>query len=282
MSPQSRGQSHFLVTGVASGIGRRIVGDLLRRNHRVMATDLTLEGLESASRQDHWEGDYLLQALDVTRPEQWEDALDRLIETWDSVDVVMNIAGYLRPAWIAEATDEDIHRHLDVNVKGVIFGTRAAAGRMIPAKQGHIVNMASLASMSPVPGIGIYAASKYAVRGFSMAAAQELKEQGVAVSTVCPDAVQTPMLDLQKDYTEAAITFTAPRFLTPEQISDLVLKKVLPKRPVLVSIPKSRAFLARLSDLFPSIAGLLAGILRRQGDRIRLDLLGSKAPVTKD
>ena len=119
--------------------------------------------------------------------------------------------------------------------------------------------------MAPVPGLGLYVGTKYAVRGFSMAAAQELAPLGVAVTTVCPDAVRTPMLDLQVDYPEAAITFMAPRFLGPEDVSALILGKVLRRRPVLVSIPKSRAFLARLSDLFPTIATRLVHSLRGRG-----------------
>ena len=76
--------------------------------------------------------------------------------------------------------DEDVHRHFDVNVKGVIFGTRAAAARMIPQGHGHVVNIASMAALAPIPGLALYSASKYAVRAFSLAAAEELRAHGVA------------------------------------------------------------------------------------------------------
>lgn len=270
-----------LVTGAAGGIGRVLVRDLLATGRRVLATDRDEALLAEAVRQEGWDAERLLtRVLDVTDPAAWHDAADAVVQAWGRLDEVFNIAGYLRPAWCHEATDEDVHRHLDINVKGVVLGTRTAARRMLEQEpkggvRGHIVNMASLASMAPVPGLGLYVASKYAVRGFSMAAAQELGPRGVAVSTVCPDAVQTPMLDLQKDYTEASVTFTAPKFLRPEQVSGLIVGKVLRTRPVLVSIPKSRAFLARLSDLFPSVAGLLARTLHRQGDAVRRRLQDS-------
>lgn len=255
----------FLVTGAASGIGRRLVGDLAARGHRVLATDLHLEALDAAAAEDGWPETVRRRALDVRDPEAWSAAVADGFETWDGLDVVMNVAGFLRPAWVTECTDEDVHIHFDVNIKGVVFGTREAARRMVEQGWGHIINIASLASMAPVPGLGLYVGTKYAVRGFSMAAAQELAPRNVAVTTVCPDAVRTPMLDLQVDYPEAAITFTAPRFLTPEDISKLILGKVLRRRPVLVSIPKSRAFLARLSDLFPAVASRLVGLLKGQG-----------------
>ena len=260
----------FLVTGAASGIGRCLVGALLTRGHRVMAADLNAQTLDDTASADGWpEERTLLHAFDIRDVEGWQNATDTLIERWHRLHVVMNVAGFLRPSWIHECTDDDVHTHFDVNVKGLIFGTRAAARVMIPQGFGHIVNIASLASMAPVTGLGLYVGSKYAVRGFSMAAAQELAPKGIAVTTVCPDAVQTPMLDLQLDYPEAAITFTAPRFLTAEDVTRLILGKVLRKRPVLISIPRSRAFLARLADLFPAVAGLLTRRLQGQGDQVR-------------
>jgi NAD(P)-dependent dehydrogenase (short-subunit alcohol dehydrogenase family) len=75
---------------------------------------------------------------------------------------------------------------------------------------------ASPAAFAPVPGLSLYAASKFAVRGFSLAAAQELRRHGVFVTVVCPDAVRTPMLALQRDYPEAALTFSGPRTLGVE------------------------------------------------------------------
>ena len=126
--------------------------------------------------------------------------LDRAEEAWGEIDVVMNIAGVIRPGEIRSIQAEDVDYHFDINVKGLIFGTRAAAQRMIPRGRGHIINVASLASMAPIPGLGLYSASKYAVRGFSLSAAEELRHHGIAVTTVCPDAVDTPMVDKQLDY----------------------------------------------------------------------------------
>ncbi|MCG8460336.1 MAG: SDR family oxidoreductase [Holophagales bacterium] len=263
------GPDRFLVTGAASGIGRRLVGDLLERGHRVLASDLRLAELEACAAEDGWGEHALLLELDVRDPTAWAECVAAAVDAWGGLDVVMNVAGYLRPARVADCRDEDVHRHFDVNTKGVVFGTRAAARQMLEQGHGHIVNIASLASMAPVPGLGLYVGTKYAVRGFSMAAAQELAPLGIAVTTVCPDAVRTPMLDLQVDYPEAAITFTAPRFLTPGDISRLVLGKVLRARPVLVSIPRSRAFLARLADLFPSVASRLSRLLEGQGRKVQ-------------
>lgn len=265
MTPPDR----FLITGCASGIGRHLAATLLARGHRVAATDVAEDALRAAAAG--WPSDRLrLARLDVTDPAAWDEVTGAAAAAWDGLDVVLNVAGFLRPAEVRAVTDDDVHRHFDVNVKGVVFGTRAAATRMIPQGHGHVVNFASMAALAPIPGIALYSASKYAVRAFSLAAAEELRPHGVAVTAICPDAVETPMLDLQVDYEEAALTFTAPRILTVDDVARVVLGRVLRKRPLLVALPRRRALLARFADLFPSASRVLAARLRRQGlDRQR-------------
>jgi len=96
-----------------------------------------------------------------------------------------------------EMDTDTFSRHLDIN-QGVIFATRAVAPILIAQRFGHIVNVASIAAISHVPGLSAYCASKHAVRGFSLAIAHELARHGVAVTVVYPDAVETPMLTLQE------------------------------------------------------------------------------------
>lgn len=263
----------YLISGCASGIGRHLAHRLLEGGARVCATDVDGEALRASAEQAGWPEDRaLLATLDVTDPFAWERVADAAESALGGLDVVMNVAGYLRPCQAHRATDEDVHRHFDVNVKGVVFGTRAAARRMIPRRRGHVVNVASMAALAPIPGISLYSASKYAVRAFSLAAAEELRPHGIAVTTICPDAVRTPMLDLQLDYGEAALTFTAPRFLTVEDVASVVLGRVLAKRPLLVAIPRRRAWLARFADLFPSAAKWLTARLERQGRKRQEEL----------
>ena len=109
------------------------------------------------------------------------------------------MAGVLRVERVEDLQPESVALQLDVNTKGVILGTQAAAKVMVGQGRGHIINIASMAALAPVPGISVYSASKFAVRGFSLAAAQELEDRGVQVTVVCPDAVDTPMVDYQLD-----------------------------------------------------------------------------------
>ncbi|MBK9756891.1 MAG: SDR family oxidoreductase [Nannocystis sp.] len=258
----------FFLTGCASGIGRHLAEVLLAAGHEVFATDLDEAGLRThaAANPRAWPVERVhLRRLDVTQAGAWQLVFAEAERVMGRVDVLINIAGYLLPGFVGDFDPESVHRHLDVNTKGVIFGTHTAARHMLARGDGHIINIASLAALAPIPGISLYSASKYAVRGFSLAAAQELRPRGVAVSVVCPDAVQTPMLDLQVGYKEAALTFSGSRILSVADVADAIVHRVLPRRPLELHLPRSRALLARLADLFPGTALWLRPILERRG-----------------
>lgn len=260
----------MVLTGCASGIGLHLTGVLAGRGHRLVATDVDAAALSERARERGWDpAQVLLRQLDVRSAEAWEEALDAAERDLGAVDVVMNIAGVLRPAYVRDLRPEDVDLQFSVNVTGTVLGTRAAARRMIARRAGHIVNFGSLASLAPVPGLSLYSATKFAVRGFSLAAAAELREHGVAVSLIMPDAVQTPMLDLQLDYEEAALTFSGDRALTVDEIARLVVDEVLPRRPMEVALaqPWIRALAARLANTAPATAHALGPLLARKGRR---------------
>jgi 3-oxoacyl-[acyl-carrier protein] reductase len=256
----------FLVTGCASGIGRELADALVALGARLLASDRDIEALRRHAEHEGWPEDRTrTRLLDVTDPKHWASAVDEAREHFGRLDVLVNVAGYLMPAWVHEIDDASVHRHLDVNLKGVVFGTRAVSGTMLEQGTGHVVNVASLAALAPIPGLSLYSASKYAVRAFSLAAAQELRPKGVAVTVVCPDAVRTPMLELQRDYEQAAMTFSGPRVLEPAEVTAAILGPVLKRAPLEVFLPPSRGWLARVADVFPTTALTLGPLLRKRG-----------------
>lgn len=254
------------MTGCASGIGRHLSERLLERGHRVFCTDIKLEAMQDwIAAGDYSSAQVAVRKLDVRKPGEWKKAIDEASRTFGRVDVVMNVAGYLKPGYIASVEPVDVDMHVDVNIKGVMFGTQVAAKKMIEQGSGHVINIGSLASLSPVPGLSLYAASKFAVRGFSLSVAEELREKGVDVTAVLLDAVKTPMLDLQADYEEAALTFSGPRPLTLDEVEDLMVDHVLPNRPLEVTLPRSRGMMARVAGAAPQVTRLLAPLLSRLG-----------------
>jgi len=260
-----------LVSGAASGIGRHMARALGREGHSLMLTDIDADGLRTLLEEEGWERSPRIatRVLDVRDAAGWDSLVAETIERFGALDVMLNIAGYLRPGWVHDLPVEEIDKHMDINAKGVMYATQAGSRVMRAAGGGHIVNIASIAGISSVPGLAMYTASKHAVRGFSLAVALELAEDGVKVSVVCPDAVETPMLELQVDREEAAMTFGGGRGLSLDEI-EVALREVLRERPLekVVPIPGSgRAAAAKLGNAFPGLTKIARRVVVAQGRR---------------
>ncbi len=260
-----------LITGCASGIGRALVACLTREGHQVLASDVDLEGLLRAAEEDRWPGDRVhTTTLDVRDAAAWERACALAAERFLRLDVLCNVAGYLRPGYCHEQSADEIERHIDINVKGTLHGTLAASRRMVAQGSGHIINISSLAGIAPIPGLSLYSASKFAVRGFSLAIAAELKPHKVHVTVICPDAVKTPMLDKQLAFDEAALTFSGKQLSTADVTAAVV--SALDKRPLELLLPPSRGRLAQLASLTPRVQPLLAPLLKWRGKKTQARL----------
>lgn len=263
----------YIVTGAAGGIGQVVVSKLAARGDRVLATDVSLEMLQTVAARCAWPPDTVtLRALNVRDEAAWGRVLGEVPSALGSLDAVFNIAGWLKPGYVGEIDPADIARHFDINVRGVILGTTLTAAWLNahPAARGAhptIVNVGSLASLAPVPGLALYSASKYAVRGFSLAAREDLRPHRIRVTVVCPDAVATPMLDLQKAYAESRLTFSGPRVLTAGEVADVLVGRALRDAPGEIWLPPSRGVLARVGDLFPWLAPVLAPLLLKAGEK---------------
>ncbi|MBI2432562.1 MAG: SDR family oxidoreductase [Candidatus Hydrogenedentes bacterium] len=256
----------FFITGSASGIGRHLTDVLLKQGNQVCATDLNHEALRQAASELGWPQDRVhLLGLDVTRYDEWLMVFGQAVEAMGGVDVTMNIAGLLLASWAEESPQREIDLQVDVNIKGVIYGTRVSAEHMVQRHHGHIINIASIAGLVPVPGLSVYCASKYAVRGYSLAAAMELRPKGVYVTAICPSTVQTPMLDNQVNNDAAQMFFSGHSILTVKDIEDAVLVRALRHKPYEVHVPRLKTWIARTVDIFPPVGPFMAPLYQRSG-----------------
>lgn len=256
----------YFITGAGGGIGGELARRLHGRGERVAVADINAEALGRRLPKAQ-PADCLRLTLDVTSAESWQSALNRTVTHFGRIDCLLNVAGFLNAGSLLDVATEEIDRHLDVNARGVMYGT-VQAGRIMAAQgAGHIVNIASLAGIGATPGLTLYSASKFAVRGFSLAAAAELKSKGVAVSVVCPGPVYTPMLAKQLDTEHAALTFSVRTILQPEDVVDAILKRVLSKRPLELALPATDGFLLKLSAMFPDLAARLVSAFRKSGGK---------------
>ncbi len=258
----------FLLTGCASGMGRHLTGALAARGAWVMATDVAFDALTVQAKVLAWPLDRVqLRRLDVCARPDWESAIAAVMAAQGRLDVLMNFAGIAYAKPVHENDPAMIDRILDINLRGVIYGTHFAARQMVAQGHGHIINLGSMASLAPVRGLNLYSATKFGVRGFSLAAAQELKPHGVHLSLICPDAVDTPMLEEEASMPDAAMVFSIRRPLTVQDIERAVLTRVLPGRGGEYILPRTRAPLARLASAWPALLESLGQVFLKAGSR---------------
>lgn len=244
------------ITGAASGVGRHLVGAFAKRNYFVFACDINAEALAVAAQEDRWpQNNVISHVMDICDESQWQEAQKILATHRSSLDIMLNIAGYLRPGFPTDLSDTDIDKHLSINVKGLILGCQTAANWMQQNSAGHIINFCSLASLLPTPGLSAYSTSKFAVRGYSTSLAAQLTEHNIAVTLLCPDAIATPMLNLQTQHESAALTFSSGNELTTADIEKTLFSGVLTKRPFEVLICKntSMKIMAKLFLVSPAL-----------------------------
>lgn len=250
----------ILITGAANGIGAALVQKALDDGHQVIASDANAELLTQ-----RWQNSTAItRTLNVCDSEAWQQVIAE-VEQQGPIDVLVNVAGVLRTGATGEINASDVALTMNVNVNGLIYGCNTVAAYMRQRKAGHIINIGSLASLYAVPGLTVYSASKYAVRGFSLAAAADLRDFNIAVTVVGPGAVTTAMLDQQRDDANAALTFSGARAFSPEEVAAAVFGPVLKKRPLDYYLPASQGWQGKLTNLFPRLMFSQIKKLRRKG-----------------
>jgi len=179
------------ITGGARGIGRATAQALVRRGARVAIGDVDLAIAKQTSAA--LAGGSIAVELDVTVCDSFARFLDEVEQRLGPLDVIVNNAGIMPLAPVLEERDEVAKRQVDINVHGVILGTKLALRRMSTRGTGHVVNVASAAGKAGFPGAATYCATKHAVVGFSEAVRAELRGTGLEISVVMPAVVNTEL-----------------------------------------------------------------------------------------
>jgi NAD(P)-dependent dehydrogenase (short-subunit alcohol dehydrogenase family) len=171
------------VTGGASGIGAAIARRLMADGARVAVLDRDVS--------DPPEGALAVQA-DVTDDASVRAAVDRVLQEWDRLDVLVNNAGIGAQGTVADNPDDEWHRVLDVNLLGMVRATRAALPALRRSPSAAIVNTGSIAATAGIPQRAVYSASKGAVHALTRAMAADHLGEGIRVCAVAPGTADTP------------------------------------------------------------------------------------------
>jgi 3alpha(or 20beta)-hydroxysteroid dehydrogenase len=214
-----------LITGGARGMGKSHVRHFVAEGARVVFGDiLDDKGAYVAAKLGQQSCRYT--HLDVTSETDWAAAVALATEAFGHLDVLVNNAGILMFAPIADMPLADFRRVLEVNAVGCWLGMKAVIDPMTKAGGGSIINISSIEGITGAAGLSAYSASKFAIRGMTKAAAQELGRLGIRVNSVHPGGVLTRMVLDQADSGHDGDRFLGnlplARFAEPAEISRLV------------------------------------------------------------
>lgn len=212
----------YLISGGARGLGAAQARRLVAEGAKVLVADVLRE--EGAALAAQLGPRCVFQPLDVTRPDDWSQAV-AAAERLGPLSGLVNNAGVYRPVPLADTTVEEFERHVRINQTGVFLGMQAAAPALERSGGGSIVNISSTVALRSAPNAIAYSATKWAVRGMTKAAALELVGKGIRVNSVHPGPIDTDMLSVRSKEDNERRTQQVPmkRLGTAEEVAGLVL-----------------------------------------------------------
>ncbi|WP_460356155.1 SDR family oxidoreductase [Mycobacterium sp. ZZG] len=230
------------ITGAARGIGYATAETLLKRGARVVIGDRDVALQESSVARLGNLGPVSGYPLDVTDRESFSTFLDKArTDGGGHLDVLINNAGVMPIGPFLEQSEQAVRSSIEVNLYGVITGCQLALPDMIARGRGHIINIASLSGLIPVPGQVVYVGAKFGVVGLSAALADEVAPHGVHVSVVMPPFTKTELISGTKET-------AAVKPVEPAEIAAAVAK-TLDKPKTHVSVPPFLRFTAQAAQM---------------------------------
>lgn len=226
-----------LVTGAGQGIGRGIALRLAKEGASLMLVDMNAANLEAVAKEVQALGRKVATFVaDISQRDQVYAAIDHAEEALGGFDIIVNNAGIAQVQPLADVTPEEVDRIMRINVQGTLWGIQAAAKKFIDRQQkGKIINACSIAGHDGFALLGVYSATKFAVRALTQTAAKEYASRGITVNAYCPGIVGTGMweeIDRRfSDITGAPLGETYKKYVegialgraeTPEDVAGLV------------------------------------------------------------
>ncbi|WP_027109105.1 SDR family NAD(P)-dependent oxidoreductase [Lacticigenium naphthae] len=248
----------IMIVGASSGIGEKIALYSAKKGASLILLARREERLVELRKrcEQYTQAPVFIIQLDISQPEQIERAVKEVFSIVDKVDYLVNSAGYGETGKFVEQSFNTIERIFSVNVLGLMYLTQLVAIEMIEQKEGHIINIGSMAGKIATPQSAIYSASKHAIVGFSNSLRLELKEYNIKLTTVNTGPVETEFFihfDPTGDYKKAM----QPFILSPDLVAKKTIK-ILGKNKREINLPFYLNIAHKFYVLFPSLGDTLA------------------------
>ncbi|TQV81214.1 SDR family NAD(P)-dependent oxidoreductase [Exilibacterium tricleocarpae] len=268
----------WVITGAGSGLGRELLLQVAAAGDNVAAADIDRESLQAAAEQARRSGSGEIETyrLDVASEADINEFARRVLERFDTVDVVINNAGITRVGEFTHSCPDGFKTVMDINFWGVVHGSRAFLPALLQSR-GSLVNISSVFGLIGVPRQSAYCASKFAVRGFTESLRQELYASGVHVAAVHPGGIRTAIARSavfdqgadSKDETVARLEKDALK-MPADKAAAIILKGIARRSPRIL-IGGDARLIAGVQRLFPKayprVLALLSSGLSRSSTR---------------
>jgi short-subunit dehydrogenase len=268
-----------IITGGSEGVGAAAAWRFAAAGAKLVLVARGREKLERIAEELRPRAAVLTLAMDVADHEACTRLFSAAEHEFGNIHVLINNAGYHERGPVEKVDPAALGRMIDVNLKAPVILSRLAIPYLRKAGGGAIVNVASLAGRTPVPGASTYSATKFGLRAFSFALGEELNGSGIKLAAVSPGPIDTGFIMSDIDVV-ADITFSQP-LSTADEVAEAIMElAVNDKRER--SMPPSSGFLTTASYLFPRLGRALRPALIRKGRKVKARIKAQMQAATKN
>jgi len=255
-----------IITGASEGVGAAAARKFADAGANLVLVARTKKNLEAVAEELRDRSRVEIFAMDVSDAGTCVDLFKKAEFEFGRVDVLVNNAGCHARGSVEDVPADDLGRVIDVNLRAPIILSRLALPYLREAGGGAIINVASIAGRTPVPGSATYSASKFGLRIFTFALAEELRGTNIRVAAISPGPIDTGFIMADIDNTPA-ITFSQP-MSTADEVAQAILDLCGNTQREL-AMPRSSGVLSTLGYLMPWLWRVLRPSLERKGQRAK-------------
>jgi len=268
-----------IITGASMGVGAATARRFADHGANLVLAARGKKALEEIAEELRPKTRVVIAAMDVADDDACSSLLKKANYEFGAIHILVNNAGYHCRGPVEGVPAIELARMIDVNLRAPIYLTRLALPYIREAGGGAVINVASLAGRTPVPGSATYSASKFGLRAFTFALAEELRGSDIKLAAVSPGPIDTGFIMDDIDGT-SDLTFSQP-LSTAEEVAIEILKLVFNDKRER-SMPPASGLLTYVNYLFPSVGRAMRPALEKRGQRVKRRLKAERKARDRD
>jgi len=253
---------NVIVPGCSRGVRRSDIKLLKSNGANVIGISRNISNLSESDKT--FLNEYICHDLAFAVP---DELVHNILNNFKSIDILIHAAGSLIPGEFKNLTENEIVSVVNSNLISTFTAVKTFSPQMKNQGNGHIIIVGSLGGILPLPYEALYSSVKFAVRGFCLSIAEELKEYGIKISLVSPEPIKTKMLDKESRDVNSVISFmTKP--MQPEIIATEIIK-LIDKPKIEIIIPRIYSLISMIPAIRPGLFYKYFGLMKKSGARKR-------------